>query len=531
MNHLGRPYQVWLCVLLVAAGFILAGAVLLPYNGVEEDEALFSGPIFHHGAPEDGVKISRYLVPLMVMDYVGALKSWLYFPIFHLFQSSPASLRFPVLIIGAITICLFARLLERIAGLRAAVAGAVLLATDTMFLMTTEFDWGPVAIQHLTLVAACLFLLDFARTNSRMLLAAGFFMLGLGLWDKAIFSWSLAGLVIAAAVVFAREVRRRINAPNLAIALAAFLAGCAPLIIFNLRYDWRTFRGNAAFSAENLLGKADVVRSTLNGGGLFGYMVNPPSDLAHDPETQLQRASLGLSDFARHPHYNLLVPALTVAIIAGLLFRRTRSAILFALVFMFVTWLAMALTKNAGGSVHHTVLLWPFPHLILAIVLAEVSRRSIPTGPIFAIAALVALSAANLLVTNQYLAQLIRYGPSITWSDAIYPLSTSLRNETAEIFTTDWDCFNSLILLNHGRLKIHPGIDFGDQNPQMVANLLALPRAIFITHTPPHQFFPAATQRLESAAAARHYRKEILYVIADSHGQPVFEVYQFVPGS
>src|SRR5450755_3902650 len=144
MNHLARQTQVWLCVFLSCLGFLMAGCVLLPYAGIQNDEALVAGPIFGPVARDFRIRIFHRDIPLMAMDYVGALKSWLYWPIFRLTQPSPTSLRLPVLLIGALTIWLFYRLLEKIAGPRAAVTGCLLLATDTTFLLTTEFDWGPV---------------------------------------------------------------------------------------------------------------------------------------------------------------------------------------------------------------------------------------------------------------------------------------------------------------------------------------------------------------------------------------------------
>lgn len=528
MNHLERKYQVWLCIFAVCIAFVLTGSALLPYNGIETDEALVAGPILTPVALAYRIQVFHRDVPIMLMDYVGALKSWLYWPIFHFFKPSPESLRFPVLIIGALTIGLFARLLEQIAGLRAALAGALLLATDTIYLMTSEFDWGPVAIQHLMLLAACLCLLKFSGTGSAKTLAAGFFALGLGLWDKAIFAWVIGGLALATVAIFPKDLLRRLTIRNLAVALAGFLLGAWPLLVFNASHDWRTFRSNASLSAENLEAKAAVLRSTLNGVGLFGYMVNYPSQPVREPETWLERASTQMADFAGQPHYNFQLPALSIALVAGVLLGKTRRATLFALAFMATAWILMALTKNAGGAVHHAVLLWPFPQLVIAIVLAGISRRWARIGLPAAGAALLFLCVTNLLVTNQYLAQLVRYGPSVIWTDAIYPLSNSLRNETGEVFVVDWDIFDSLLLLSDGGLKLHPGFNVSEQDPQMIDHVLASSRGVFITHTPNNQFFPAANQHLENAIATRGYRKELLRVISDGHGRPVFEVYQFV---
>jgi Dolichyl-phosphate-mannose-protein mannosyltransferase len=540
MNHLARQTQVWLCVFLSCLGFLMAGCVLLPYAGIQNDEALVAGPIFGPVARDFRIRIFHRDIPLMAMDYVGALKSWLYWPIFRLTQPSPTSLRLPVLLIGALTIWLFYRLLEKIAGPRAAVTGCLLLATDTTFLLTTEFDWGPVAIQHLMLVAACLFLFEFERTGSSKFLAAGFLALGLGLWDKALFAWLLGGLSAAAAVVFPREVFARLTAKNLGVALAGFLLGVWPLAVFNARHQWRTIGNHASFSAQDLAGKSEVLQATLNGSGLFGYMVNEsPSQLVKQPQTWLEQGSTRVADSAGQPHRNFLLPALLLSLAAGLL-GGSRRAILFALVFMAATWILMALTRNAGGSVHHAVLLWPFPQLVVAIACAGLSRKWARWGRAACALAIAVLCATNLLVTNQYLAQFIRNGPTVTWTDAIYPLSDSLRKEPADgfvigdVFVMDWGIFNPLLLLHQGLIRIHVGFDApmnptpGAQERRMIDGMLSSTRAVFVAHTPGNEFFPAANRRFLMEAASRGYRKQLLHTVADRHGREVFEVYRFV---
>src|SRR5690242_21940673 len=89
----------------------------------------------------------------MLLSYLGAAKTWLFWPIVRSFAASYHSIRIPVLIIGALTVVLFVLLVETAHSRRAAWIGGILLATDPSFLLTTCFDWGPVALQHLFLVA------------------------------------------------------------------------------------------------------------------------------------------------------------------------------------------------------------------------------------------------------------------------------------------------------------------------------------------------------------------------------------------
>src|SRR5205807_4671652 len=103
-------------------------------------------------------------------------------------------LRVPMLLAGTISIWLFFLLLRRIAGDCAALVGCSLLAVDASYLMTSCFDWGPEALQHLLLVGGALLLVIFYQTKRLWPLAGGFFLFGVALWDKALALWMLSGM-------------------------------------------------------------------------------------------------------------------------------------------------------------------------------------------------------------------------------------------------------------------------------------------------------------------------------------------------
>ncbi len=145
-------------------------------------------------------------IPLMVISYIGALKTLLYWPIFRILGANPWTLRLPVVLVGAITIFFFVHLASVSGGARAAAIGAFLLATDPVFLLTNTFDWGPVALEHVFLVTGCWLVYRFGHksgSDARIWnLAAGFFCWGLALWNKAIFVWALSGVVAGGVLVF-----------------------------------------------------------------------------------------------------------------------------------------------------------------------------------------------------------------------------------------------------------------------------------------------------------------------------------------
>ena len=131
------------------------------------------------------------------MSYLGCLKTLIYSPIFRLFGNGAYAVREPALLFGAASVWLFFLLLRRIAGNRAGLVGCWLLAADSLYLLTTCYDWGPVALQHLLIVGGVLLLMRFYQTKSNASLALGFLLFGLALWDKALALWMLSGFGIA----------------------------------------------------------------------------------------------------------------------------------------------------------------------------------------------------------------------------------------------------------------------------------------------------------------------------------------------
>ncbi|HEX3879863.1 MAG TPA: glycosyltransferase family 39 protein, partial [Bryobacteraceae bacterium] len=178
--------------------FFFIGQPFIPLLGIETDEALFASPLFEPLTAIYSWHIGAHLqIPLMLISYLGCLKTLLYAPVFKLFGSGIHTIREPALIAGAVSVWLFFLLLRRVFGNLTAAIGCCLLSMDSLYLLTTCYDWGPVALQHLLIVGGALALVRFYQTQSEISLAAGWFLWGLALWDKALALWVLSGLGVA----------------------------------------------------------------------------------------------------------------------------------------------------------------------------------------------------------------------------------------------------------------------------------------------------------------------------------------------
>jgi len=513
--------------------FILLAILYIPYAGIQADEALFSVPIFPHVSNDLRLPLLPHHVPLMVMTYVGSLKTLVYWPIFRIFGANTWTLRVPVVLFGAITIFFFFHLARASGGARAAAIGAFLLATDPVFLLTDTFDWGPVALEHVFLVTGCWFLYRFGRHNDKARmweLAAGFLCWGLALWNKAIFVWALSGIVVAGVLVFWPEIKRFLKPRIVVVAAVAFVGGALPLVIYNLTHRNATVTENAHLDPRSVAGKWIQVELAANGSSLFGYLTgeewwpNPKT-----PQSERGRAAVWTHDhFGNHRStgFYYVFGALLLAVPWWWRYRAAR----FSLVFMVVAWVLMALTHDAGTSAHHVILLWPFP-----ILFASVALTSLPWRP-FAWAAAAVMIAMNLLVLNQYVYQFERDGAGDVWTDALHPLSASLDEYPGRTFyVIDWGLSENLNLLRQGRLDLRPAagpVTTDSPSPEQlgeIQDMLRDPGGLILDHVRAHEVFPQVDERLDRAAHSLGYVKEVVRTIPDSNGRPMFEIVRFDP--
>jgi hypothetical protein len=325
-----------------------------------------------------------------------------------------------------------------------------------------------------------------------------------------------------------------------AISVLAFVLGALPLVVYNVKQPWATFRGNVSYETGQIPGKARLLLATADGSGLFSWLANEDwqSRNHHEPNGLIQSASAGISALALHPRQNLTPWAFCLAVLLSPLARgNARRVILFALIAMLTGWWQMAVTVNAGGSVHHAILLWPFPQIVIAVSLAAASRRLTSAGIPAVAAVLTLLMVSGALVTNEYFRLMIRNGGGPNWTDAIFRLSDYMKGVSSDnVFCVDWGIFDSLRLLNQGKLKLGVGSDpiskreLTGEDREFLQRMIGDPGHVFINHTKDFEFFEGVNAKLVKYAADQGVRREIMAVIPDSYGRDVYEVYRFAGG-
>jgi hypothetical protein len=514
---------------LASIFFFLAGQPFIPLLGYENDEAIFAGPLYEPLTALYSWRFGTHSIPVMLMSYLGCFKTLVYSPIFRLFGTRAYALREPALIFGAASIWLLFLLLRRISGDLAAIIGCWLLAADSLYLLTTCYDWGPVALQHLLIVAGVFLLARFYQTLSGASLFTGCLLLGLAVWDKALGLWMLSGLAIAAALVYARPLYRVLNLRRVLLSLAAFSLGVLPLISYNASSRLATIRENTVFDVSAFLPKLGFVKRTADGSALFGFWnASAQSTPApHEPQGLVPALSAKISSLTGEPSSDLLFIAIVAAIaLSPLAGRAAFRAVVFLMVAIAVAWIQMATNPHTGGSVHHTILLWPWPEAIVAISFAGVASRLGRFGrPAVAVVTTVIIVSC-LLVTNQYLTRLARNGGTTQWSAAVFPLAESLKHSGAgRVFTLDEGFLDAVLLLNRNHPTMRSGIGAAD-DPNSMKWALGEPNTLFVSRAKEAELKPGEAERFVEAAERMGRHLLPVETIADGYGRNVFTIYR-----
>jgi hypothetical protein len=305
---------------------------------------------------------------------------------------------------------------------------------------------------------------------------------------------------------------------------------------YNRTHHWETFTGTFQKDIGSIPIKAHVLLASAAGDGMFGWLLMEDSQTTdpHQPSGLLPKLSATISATVGHPRRHLLLYLLAAGLLLAPISGNLRG-VSFGLITIGVAWIQMAITANAGWSLHHTLLLWPMPQLIIGASLAGASRHlGRAGGPAVAvISAVAAISGA--LVINEYYYTMVRNGPTPGWTDAILPLSKYLKDTPAKyVICMDWGYLDALRMLNAGKLPLATG-SVEVTKPEMTADdriavmrMISEPANVFVAHTKEFESFHVAEPKLVAFAGENGYRRDMMTVIRDGHGRAAYEVYRFV---
>jgi 4-amino-4-deoxy-L-arabinose transferase-like glycosyltransferase len=539
-----KSFYVWITLALILYLFFSLTWLGLP--GLYYDETNFvnaalgatSGSFVSWSAEVFGKK-----VPLMIMDYIGALKSALYAPIFKIFGCSAVTARAPVVLIGLITLLAAFGLFRRMFDGTIAVVALLLFATDCSFIFANRLDWGPVSLMLALGMSALYCMWRWMQEENRCWLALAGLLFGLGLYNKVIFIWIIAAFFVALLLCYRTHVLKLLHWRSLLSFIPAFLFGCLPLIVYNIEVPLGTFQHQSALTVpgiDDVRYRFLLARGTLDGSGVY-YLVNynevsrPSTMMQSPPSGRLDKAISAIAA-VRWVHRSLLpyyfagsLALIALLWIAGRL-RKKREILFLAVQFVAIAAF-ICLNEKATGA-HHLIAFYPFLFILIAFAVCELGRwissARLPNR-IFIGACLLPLLAVNSVTDARYLKSFQAKGGHGGWSDAIYRLGDFVReNPDRKYILMEWGFTTQLILLTHGRLRYE---DFAcsEENPAACMDRVIPSRnANFVFHVPQFTDKPMLPV-FKEALARQNLQGRRLKTFFQRDGRPIYVVYEVTP--
>jgi hypothetical protein len=453
--------------LLLAAVGVLFAKQNLSLPGLYYDEAVFAGLAKdfvtghvpgQHMPDHEVMTLAGRPFPIFVQTYLGALKCWMLIPAFQIFGSTFAVLRGSNLFWQLIALLLLMLGTRRWLGLGTAVIAGALLAFDPTYLFISMLDWG-VAVPSFVCRCACfLFAIRWRQMHKlRDAFLVGLFA-GFGFFNKADFVIFLIAIAAAALICYWRTLRAAIRGYSGSVALAALgFAIAAGLMLVRIpRMLTLTISGRHPNAPGEFGVKLKTMLSMYDGTHFYRLMnVGGVFERMYDGVAG-PRAAIGIA---------LMLALLTFAFVFDKSLADARR-IIFLIVSAILITLGVFFLPDAV-RIHHAVLVFPLPQLIIGAVIGLVwnSGRLQRTIALVAVT-LVCLSGLRSIAATQKLIQ--ETGGRGRWSESLNQFCRENRNRSdLTIVSLDWGFNEQLMFLTDGPQLSEPFWQFNQTLPQL----------------------------------------------------------------
>jgi hypothetical protein len=464
--------------------------------------------------------------PLFVQWYFGALKPWLIIPSLVLFDSTVPVLRLTSLCWYLVGLLIFMLWTRRLLGLSAALVAAPILGLDPSFFLPSVVDWGPIVPGFLCRMGGYYFLIRWWQDGKLRDGFLGALALGLGFFCKIDFVVILLGCGIALAVTWRKEMLAfvRSSPGKWAFCCLGFLLGASPMLLRVSRMLDMAMGKEPPGAGNSLLEKLNTAWTMYDGsyflrlmevGGRFDVMFAPPCRVWGP--------------------FGLAVVLSGVLLAAGLVRRagdaaeRRRRA-----------FLLLSLALLTGGvfllpgtvRIHHHVMVYPFPHLIVVAAILTLWGKSSPQAAVnwklrtCAVVVAAVVIGGHLVATLRTQSFLAATGGRGLWSDSIMTFCNDLRAQDGlGVTSLDWGFNEQIGFLCNNRQLSEP---FWLGKPKLVpasTRLYLVPPLDYSTFGGGWDFYISVRDAHRSKMSIEQYR--------DREGQLAFSalrVYGFAEG-
>ena len=424
-----NPFLAVLSIAVFTIGAFYLVARHLDRPGLYYDELLFVNGALNRGVSDLFIVSRWHGVPILLMEYIGALKAWIYHPIFLVWDVNPWTVRIPALLIGIIGEIFLIFALRHLFDWRTALIGAPLLLLDPDVLMHSRLDWGPNALGYFFRGAVILCMSLWIRQQGIRFLWTALVFILLGCFDKLNFIWIGLSAVGALAVTYRREIYTAwsVRRAQYTILFICIALGLGASVIRGILISGNMPHSPSVSWIERLEQATHLLLLAIGGGGPLEFIMGDGMRL-----------------------WKYLMPGYLACIILVVIIylvqrpEKEHREINFLMMFFLFLLAAFAATKLATGP-HHAAVLAGLPVMILAPILSRGFTASRYWG--IGVIGSVMLLTLGMIVANQRCILEFEESPkNFNWDPSQHEVAEFVRMNPGRLFiTADWGIATHLI--------------------------------------------------------------------------------------
>ena len=524
----------WLAFAAVCV-FVFLAAYRIELPGLYYDELAFVNAAL--GAPDNTFIYMRLgRLPFLVFPYMGALKAWGYYPIFHHFGVSALTIRLPAILLGAVTLLILYQLMRAKLGAVWATIALSILAVDPANVFPSRLDWGPTVLTHLFQAAILALWFSYRDEPKLWKPVVIFICFGLGFFDRFNFIWLASAFGIGIALCYPESLKRLwISSPRLArwiavivvlIALGAAVYLVLPLLLY--------FHHATGAHPASLQVKWNALLSTLSGQAVAGFIFGDARGIISWVPFWL----IVVDGFLALATLFLPMPNSEA--------HEDRKNALFCFLVGSLIFLQILVTPQASGPQHY-LMVFPLPFLAFAFLGKSVYTQLAKKNLCHVGSLLFGFAAACLFVVNVHnSAEYLSHFRSNShynhrWSPEIYSLSRYINEhgfEARSIICADWGLHTQLHALAPKKLRrrLHDQWpifkELGEKNQkQQTATLdyfFLQGKTFVLTFAASKETFPETRRNFLASMMAHPELKSQLVKEFWFAGEKIYELYEVV---
>lgn len=322
------------------------------------------------------------------MPYIGALKAWVYYPIFKIFGISLLTIRLPVILFGALSIWFSYKYVADQFGKLAAYIFIALAVVEPSTIFHTRLDWGPTTLMMVFRGALLVALSSWFISGNKKYIIISIICCAFGIFDKLNFVWIASSALLSGVIIYPERFFRikpsRMKTKSMIVYIGCFIAFILVTAVTLKLFGTILNRELGIFNFSERWGQfISLIELTLSGTGVYSFVIQGSNEASRYHSVCLM----------------FLIAVSIIGIVIGLKNKFISSRSLFFLL-CFILFLAIQIffTKKATGP-HHFATFAPLWLVLVAIGLASLINALRQKNNILGFG-LGALSVALLLSTS-----------------------------------------------------------------------------------------------------------------------------------